>query len=106
MQIHIGSRYLQRFITRTENVSISGITKVGEIVQRENRCLESVAKMTVKELAKKLKKCRDDSEVIIVGINDSCIEFRQVYGCVVEDTGEALILMKRKEREKDGKDND
>lgn len=59
--------------------------------------------MTVKELAEKLKKCRDDGEVIIVEIDDSWIEIHQVNGCAVADTGEALISMKRRERDSDGR---
>jgi hypothetical protein len=44
MQTHMGSRYLQRYITKA-NVSISGITTVNEIAQRVSQCLRSVAKM-------------------------------------------------------------
>jgi hypothetical protein len=47
--------------------------------------------MTVKELAEKLKKCRDDSEAIIVEIDDSWIEIHHIKGVAVADTGEALI---------------
>ena len=47
--------------------------------------------MTVKELTEKLKKCRDDSEAIIVEIDDSWIEIHHINGVAVADTGEALI---------------
>lgn len=47
--------------------------------------------MTVKELAEKLKQCRDDSEAIIVEINDSWIEIHPIKGVAVADTGQALI---------------
>jgi hypothetical protein len=50
-----------------------------------------VWQMTVKELTEKLKKCRDDSEAIIVEIDDSWIEIHHIKGVVVADTGEALI---------------
>jgi hypothetical protein len=39
------SRYLQRFITKTADVVISGTTKTSETDQRESQCLRSVAKM-------------------------------------------------------------
>jgi hypothetical protein len=39
------SRYLQRFITKTADVVISGTTTVKEIDQRVSQCLGSVAKM-------------------------------------------------------------
>lgn len=42
--------------------------------------------------------------MIIMRIDDSWIEFHQVDGCTVEDTGEALILMKRRESG-EGEDN-
>jgi queuine/archaeosine tRNA-ribosyltransferase len=41
------SRYLQRYITKTENVSIFGIIGASEIDQRENRCLRGVKQMTI-----------------------------------------------------------
>jgi hypothetical protein len=47
--------------------------------------------MTVKELIERLKKCRADSEAIIVEIDDSWIEINHIKGVAVADTGEALI---------------
>ena len=58
--------------------------------------------MTVKELAEKLKRCKDDSEVIIVEIDDSWIQIHHVNGCAIADTGEALISMKCRGREENG----
>jgi hypothetical protein len=48
MQTRMGSRYLQRHITKTANVNISGITTVNEIVRMVSQCLRSVAKMAFK----------------------------------------------------------
>lgn len=60
--------------------------------------------MTVKELAEKLKRCKPDSEVIIVEIDDSWIQIHHINGCAVVDTGEALISMKCRERGSDGRE--
>jgi hypothetical protein len=43
--VNIGSLFLQRYITKTANVVISGTTSICEIVQRENLCLRGVTKM-------------------------------------------------------------
>jgi hypothetical protein len=46
MQTHIGNQYLQKHITTTANVIITGITTVSEIVQMVSQCLRSVIQMT------------------------------------------------------------
>jgi hypothetical protein len=51
MQTRIGSRYLQMYITKTANVSISGITEVSEIAQMVSLCLRSVVKMAENKMA-------------------------------------------------------
>jgi hypothetical protein len=48
MQTRIGSRYLQRYITKTASVTISGITRVSEIARMVRQCLRSVIQMAQK----------------------------------------------------------
>jgi hypothetical protein len=48
--MNIGSLYLQRYITKTANVIISGTTRVSEIVQMMSLCSRSVVKMADKKL--------------------------------------------------------
>lgn len=58
--------------------------------------------MTVGELIEKLKRCGNDREAIIVDIDDGWIELHHITGCVVTDTGEALITFDDK-LEREGK---
>jgi hypothetical protein len=62
--MNICSLYLQNYITKTANVSISGTTKVSEIAQIVSLCLRSVAKMAEDKILS-VALCKDTLEIAI-----------------------------------------